>query len=125
MWLRSSPGATANSVSPAGCLRLLTAEDAPAFLRLKEIGLATDPDSFVASLDEDPPDYPERVRTRLAANGIASGDVVVGAFRPELVGIVAVTREEHAKRRHKAHLHGMYIVPEHRGAGLGRALLTE
>jgi ribosomal protein S18 acetylase RimI-like enzyme len=79
----------------------------------------------VASLDDEPPDYGDRVRERLARNSVSTGDVVVGAFDPDLVGIVAVTREPHAKRRHKAHLHGMYVRSEHRGRGLGRALLTE
>lgn len=104
-------------------IRQLTEWDTDAFLRLKQIGLTTDPHSLVASLGDDPPEYPEHVRIRLAKSSIHSGDVILGAFVAGLIGIVAVTRETAAKRRHKAHLHGMYVVPEYRGRGLGRRLL--
>ncbi len=106
-------------------IRTLDESDTPGFLALKQIGLSTDPLSFVASLDEDPPDYPQRVAARLRSASVANGDVVVGAFAPDLVGIVAVTRDAHAKRHHKADLHGMYVRPEFRGCGVGRALLIE
>ena len=106
-------------------IRTLDESDTAGFLRLKEVGLTTDPLSFVADLDEDPADYAERVRDRLRRASIESGDVVVGAFAPALVGIVAVTRASQSKRRHKADLHGMYVKPEFRGRGIGRALLQE
>jgi ribosomal protein S18 acetylase RimI-like enzyme len=107
-------------------IRTLNASDTTGFLRLKQIGLSTDPLSFVASLDEDPPDYAQRVAARLDTASVAEGDVVIGAFAgSELVGIVAVTRDPHSKRRHKADLHGMYVCPAFRGRGIGRALLIE
>lgn len=106
-------------------IRALTASDTEGFLRLKQMGLSTDPLSFVASLEEDPPDYPQRVEARLSAASVATGDAVIGAFAPELVGIVSVTREWHSKRWHKADLHGMYVQPEFRSSGIGRALLME
>ena len=106
-------------------IRTLTESDTRGFLELKRIALSTDPFSFVASPDEDPPDYPQRVSDRLRTASVANGDVIVGAFAPELVGIVAITRDAHAKRRHKADLHGMYVRPDCRGRGLGRTLLVE
>jgi len=106
-------------------IRMLNESDTAGFLRLKQVGLTTDPLSFVADLDEDPADYAERVRDRLSRASIESGDVVVGAFAPALVGIVAVTRAGQSKRRHKADLHGMYVEPAFRGQGIGRALLQE
>lgn len=105
-------------------IRQLTAADTPDFLRLKQIGLTTDPDSFVASLTDDSPSYAARVEERLSRASVQSGDIVLGAFANHLVGIIAVTRDQRAKREHKADLHGMYIVPEYRGRGLGRVLLT-
>lgn len=44
--------------------------------------------------------------------------MVLGAFAPHLIGIVAITQDKRTKRQHKADLHGMYIVPEFRGKGL-------
>lgn len=105
-------------------IRPLDADDTAAFLRLKEIGLESDPASFIASPGEDAPDYPDRVRVRLARASLATGDVVIGAFAASLVGIIAITRDPHRKRRHKADLHGMYIMPGHRGRGLGRRLVN-
>lgn len=62
---------------------------------------------------------------RLHAASLDKRDVVVGAFGPKRVGSVAVTRDAHAKRRHKAELHGMYVRPDFHGSGIGRALLVE
>lgn len=105
-------------------IRELNHQDTDAFLALKRRGLTTDPDSFVATLEDDSPSYPEIVRDRLTEASIESGDIVLGAFSPELIGIVAITRNKRRKRQHKADLHGMYIVPEYRGRGLGKMLLA-
>ena len=104
-------------------IRALDERDTQAFLGLKQIGLSTDPDAFVAALEDDPPSYPDAVRGRLAKAAVGTGDVILGVFAPTLVGIVAVTREDRTKRRHKASLHGMYVVPMYRSRGLGRELL--
>ena len=106
-------------------IRLLDEHDTLAFLELKRIGLASDPDAFVATLEDDPPRYPESVRERLARASVESGDVILGAFDPQLIGIVSVTRDDRRKRQHKADLHGMYVVPAYRSRGLGRELLRQ
>jgi RimJ/RimL family protein N-acetyltransferase len=80
--------------------------------------------SAVAAIDDDSPAYPGMVRERLTHASIAAGDIIVDAFSPNLIGIIAMTRDQRQKRRHKADLHGMYVVPEHRGKGLGKALLA-
>ena len=106
-------------------IRELCQDDTESFLRLKQRGLTTDPDAFVATLDDDPQSYPEMVRERLRRASIESGDIILGAFEPDLIGIIAITRETRIKRQHKADLHGMYLIPEHRGKGLGKALLAQ
>lgn len=106
-------------------LRALNAGDTAAFLALKQIGLASDPASFVASPGDDAPDYRNRVRQRLAVASIETGDIVIGKFGPELVGIIAITHDMRSKRRHKADFHGMYIVAEHCGRGIGKRLLID
>jgi len=105
-------------------IRELNEHDTEAFLALKRRGLATDAESFVATLEDDPPSYPEMVRERLRHASVQSGDIILGAFAPALIGITAITRDGRTKRQHKADLHGMYIVPEHRGQGLGKTLLA-
>src|SRR5438093_8773820 len=105
-------------------IRALTEQDTEAFLALKRRGLSTDPEAFVARLEDDAPSYPEEVSERLRHASVASGDVVLGAFAPHLIGIIAITQDKRTKRQHKADLHGMYIVPEFRGRGLGKTLLA-
>jgi ribosomal protein S18 acetylase RimI-like enzyme len=105
-------------------IRAVREADTAGFLALKRIGLTNDAESFVGSLADDSPTYPEEVRHRLAKASIEIGDVIVGAFAPHLIGIIAITRDTRAKRQHKADLHGMYVVPEYRGRGLGRRLLA-
>lgn len=106
-------------------IRELNEGDTAEFLALKQIGLTTDPDAFVASLPDDLPSYPESVRERLAGASPAGGDIILGAFARHLIGVLAITRDSRVKRQHKADLHGMYIVPEYRGHGLGKDLLVE
>jgi ribosomal protein S18 acetylase RimI-like enzyme len=105
-------------------IRALTEHDTEAFLALKHRGLSTDPEAFVASLEDDASSYPEEVRERLRRASVASGDIVLGACAPHLIGIIAIAQDKRTKRQHKADLHGMYIVPEFRGRGLGKTLLT-
>jgi ribosomal protein S18 acetylase RimI-like enzyme len=105
-------------------IRELNGNDTDGFLALKRKGLSTDSESFVATLEDDPPSYPDLVRERLRHASVQSGDVVLGAFVPDLIGIIAITRDGRTKRQHKADLHGMYVLPEHRGKGLGKTLLV-
>jgi len=106
-------------------IRQLNENDTAAFLGLKKRGLSSDPYSFVASIEEDSPSYPDTVRNRLRNASIRTGDIVLGVFSPDLIGIIAITQDNRIKRRHKANLHGMYVLPEHRGKGLGKALLDQ
>lgn len=105
-------------------IRELTEHDTETFLALQRRGLRTDPEAFVASLEDEASSYPEEVRERLRHASVTSGDIVLGAFAPHLIGILAITQDKRMKRQHKADLHGMYIVPEFRGRGLGKTLLA-
>jgi ribosomal protein S18 acetylase RimI-like enzyme len=49
----------------------------------------------------------------------------LGGFEEtELVGVVGVGREQRANERHMAFIRSMYVVPDARGQGLGRRLLS-
>ena len=62
----------------------------------------------------------EEIRTRYTGRD----SVVLGAFEPQLVGLAGCFRMEGRKNAHKTLIWGMYVAPEARGLGTGRALLT-
>ncbi len=80
------------------------------------------PEAFASSVEEEESttvaDISERLRKEHAEN------CSFGVFIDEmLAGIVHLSRSLRAKTRHKAYIGGMYVVPEGRGQGAGRALL--
>jgi ribosomal protein S18 acetylase RimI-like enzyme len=104
-------------------IRRLTEEDAQLFYDFRMLALETDPFSFVESPDElrqiHVSAYAERLRASNAEN------FVFGAFRDRsLVGSVGFYQEIPAKRRHKGHIWGVFVVPSARRQGIARALMT-
>ncbi|MGD2035932.1 MAG: N-acetyltransferase [Bacteroidales bacterium] len=105
--------------------RELMEKDTDAFLKLKQIGLKANPESFVASINEDSPDYAIKVKERIKKASIENGDIILGAFDPDLIGIISITRDKRLKRFHKADLHGMFVKHEYRGNGIGKTLFEK
>ena len=65
---------------------------------------------------------PESFWARRIANPTGLG-AVFGAFEgEELVGTVALEFSARPKTKHKGHVIGMYVAPQARGTGAGRAL---
>jgi len=63
----------------------------------------------------------ESLAERLRSGG--SESFALGAFnRSELVGTAGFYREQRSRRRHKGHVWGVFVAPEHRGKGVARAL---
>ncbi|PYN21183.1 MAG: GNAT family N-acetyltransferase [Candidatus Rokuibacteriota bacterium] len=100
--------------------RVLAEADAPAFYSLRQRALREHPEAFGMSPEEVGP--VEVVAERFRAETASS--FVMGAFDPELVGIVGCVRERGVKQRHVALIWGMYVPPERRGSGVGRRLFT-
>lgn len=106
-------------------VRVLSRPDAEAMARLRRRGYETDPLAFAGSVDSDPTCQPEVLRTKLATQTLESGSIVMGAFVPELVGLLGLVREEPGKFTHKGRLWGFYVEPQSRRAGVGRSLISE
>ena len=88
-------------------------------LRLR--ALREEPTAFLASYEEDVVDWTDEFISASLSKPRGTG--VFGAFEETLVGMVGLLRETRTKSRHRARIWGMYVAPEARTRGLGRALL--
>jgi len=103
-------------------IRLLTADDASEWLRLRLEALTNDPEAFSSSVEEHHALTPEGVRVRLGSS--AEDSFVVGAFREgKLVGTVGFFRDKGHKNRHKGRVWGVYVTSKERGAGVAKHLM--
>jgi ribosomal protein S18 acetylase RimI-like enzyme len=103
-------------------IRILTAEDATQWWRLRLEALEGDPEAFSASLDDHRKLSLDEVKKRL---GVGAQDAfVIGAFENgSLLGMAGFYREQNPKVRHKGRVWGVYVTPKSRGTGLGHRLL--
>jgi ribosomal protein S18 acetylase RimI-like enzyme len=103
-------------------IRILTAEDANQWWRLRLEALERDPQAFSASTDQHQRLSLDDVRNRLGAG--AQDSFVVGALQDgRLEGTAGFYRETGPKTRHKGRIWGVYVTPEKRRGGIGRKLL--
>jgi RimJ/RimL family protein N-acetyltransferase len=104
-------------------IRRLNTSDASAFQSLRLVGLREAPTAFGSSYAEEK-DRPTSVVASQLEQQI--DQAVFGAFLEEsLVGVVALGRERMNNLAHKGFVWGMYVAPEARGKGVGRALLEQ
>lgn len=109
--------------APASVRRLGVADAAP-YRALRLRALREEPDAFLVSPEEEEETTPAEIEARFAGDWADADDGVLGAFRDgALVGTVGFFREALVRTRHRAVIWGMYVAPEARGGGLGRALL--
>ena len=102
-------------------IRQLQPEDASLFHALRLRGLLEAPTAFGSSYAEEVDTPVSTVASRLTAR---PDGTVFGAFRgAELVGVIGIERERLRQLAHKATLWGMYVSPECRRVGIGRALV--
>src|SRR6185503_20242059 len=100
-------------------IRRLTADDAETFRALRQDALTTDPDSFVATMEE------HLARPESWFIDRLTQDAVFAAFndRNEALGMASFTRMKPAREQHRGQVWTMYVRPSARGQGLARALL--
>ena len=102
-------------------IRPLSPDEAGSFVALRREALAAAPLAFAASPADD-----RGLSVEFMCESLADSDnaAVLGAFDGErLVGIAGVGRFSKTKQRHRAIVWGMYVAPDGRGKGVGRALL--
>jgi ribosomal protein S18 acetylase RimI-like enzyme len=103
---------------------VLRQDDAAAFQAIRLRALREDPVPFLSTYEEEAIRSVEDVAARLGTR--APGTAVLGASRDRvLVGILGFYRHAPTKARHRASLWGMYVAPEERSRGIGKALLDE
>jgi ribosomal protein S18 acetylase RimI-like enzyme len=108
-------------------VRVLTIDDGEALWALRLRALGDDPEAWGTVYDEALASGSGAVLRRLRESD--DENFYLGAFAgagdAELVGMVRFTRAEGRKDRHKAQVASLFVAPEWRGQGVGRALMAE
>jgi ribosomal protein S18 acetylase RimI-like enzyme len=101
-------------------LRRLDRNDASSFRDIRLEGLASHPEAFGASWEDEQNEPESRFADRLQ-NGH-----IVGGFSDDgiLTGIIGVSKSQGIKTHHVGSIWGMYVRPAARGTGLSRLLLS-
>ncbi|HWL12274.1 MAG TPA: GNAT family N-acetyltransferase [Ureibacillus sp.] len=105
-------------------IRVLNEADADMYQSLRLSALQTNPESFGSTYEREVQFSVEMVRERVRP---AEDRYVLGAFAEDgsLEGIVRFMRDTDLKSKHKGNIYGMYVAPEVRGQGVGKALMAE
>jgi len=96
---------------------------APAYRALMLDAYARHPDAFTSSVDERAALPLAWWQARLAQGPDAAEAVWASVAGDVILGVAGLSFERREKVRHKATLFGMYVRPEQRAQGLGRALV--
>jgi ribosomal protein S18 acetylase RimI-like enzyme len=104
-------------------LRKLAPEDAAAFRDVRLQGLRECPTAFSSSYEEEAETSIQTVAGRLVHK---VDGALFGCFaNSRLSGVIGVQRETRVKLAHKAFIWGMYVLPDCRRHGIGRALVAK
>ncbi len=101
-------------------IRLLMPDDAEAFFEIRRAALENEPMAFGSTPENNRVSSVALAREFL---GRAPDSVVIGAFADTLIGSIGMNRQGSVKRAHKITVWGMYVTPQARQRGTGRALL--
>jgi RimJ/RimL family protein N-acetyltransferase len=103
-------------------IRKLTEDDLDALWALRLRGLKDNPEAFGSTYEETLARGKESMQQRLRAE--ENETFFLGAFEESrLIGKVAFFREEGTRSRHKGYVISMFVAPESRGLGAGKALV--
>jgi ribosomal protein S18 acetylase RimI-like enzyme len=102
-------------------IKLLSENDFGIFWPLRLKALQEEPESFSSDYDEAKLLAEDEVSKRLTSN---DEQFALGAFCPDLVGIVGFFRQKGNKVKHQGTIWGMYVLPEFRGLSISRQLMV-
>ncbi len=106
-------------------VRPLVRDDGHAWWRLRLRALADHPDAFAQDLEDAATDGERLSRERFETLGIGGNNRIFGALAADgaLVGMAGIVGNDRRKLRHRMEIGGVYVAPEARGTGAGRALI--
>lgn len=112
-------------MAPKLSYRELIENDALAVRDLRLAVMASDPATFLSTVEEEENRSAEFVGAMLAASYEAEDRAVFGAFQGRLIGMIGIERLHGRMLNHKARISGLYVKHPFRKLGVGRALLGE
>jgi RimJ/RimL family protein N-acetyltransferase len=106
-------------------IRALTLHDLPAYKALRDEALRTAPDAFTSDYESTQGRPAQDYASRLGASD--SGHFVLGAFNAtgNLLGRIALEREDRIKKRHCANVIGMMVGSAAQGQGIATQLVAQ
>jgi ribosomal protein S18 acetylase RimI-like enzyme len=109
-----------DDIKTAAEIKILSQSDLKAFWQLRLRALQEEPESFEDAYEESVNMPEAEIARRLQ---YSDDSFILGAFVPDLVGMVGYYRRIGIKVRHKGLIWGMYVAKEFRGQGLAKALM--
>ena len=102
-------------------IRQLNSNDTGAYFSIRLEGLKNNPEAFASTYEEEKSQSADKYKTRFEK---AQNSFTYGAYEgSEIVGVITLVREQLIKLRHRANIVAMYVKPEKRGNGIGKALM--
>lgn len=100
-------------------IRRLGPDEGPLFRELRRISLRLDDLNFLATPEEEDarPDSAFEAFVQIGAVFVAEADGAV-------LGMGALMPRDNLKERHKGLIHSVFVMPDGRGRGVGRAVMT-
>ena len=105
-------------------IRILTEADLDVYWALRLRALQDNPEAFGSTYEETLARGKEQMLQRILAT---ERSFSLGAFAEDggMVGTVRFHAEDYLKERHRGYIYGVYVAPEARGRGVGKALMQE